>query len=152
MRTVNQRPGKDPMLKMDFTVEIEGMADLGFMEVDDVSIKLGEATYREGNGPNYPHKQPTMQTVDNITLKRGLFKDETALLDWFNADGADRRVVDIVRLTHTRSGNRRNHLYRLYEAYPAELKLPGGDSTADSDNAIVEMVIAFEDVDTLMET
>lgn len=151
MRTVNQRPGKDPLLKMDYTVEIEGMPDLGFMEVDDLSAKLGEATYRNGDGPNYVYKQPTLQTVENITLKRGLFKDETTLLDWFNSDGGDRRVVDIIRLTHTRSGNRRTHVYRLYEAYPSELKLTGGDSTADSDNAIIEMVITFEDFDNILD-
>jgi len=151
MGSTIQRLNKDPLLKMEYLVEIEGMPDIGFMEMDDVGVEVGEATYREGNGPNYVYKQPTLQKVDNITFKRGMFTNDSLLQDWFKAEGAERRVVDIIRLIHSRAGDRRSHVYRLLECYPSALKLTGGDASSDSDNAIVEITLTFEDLDTLVE-
>jgi len=140
-----QRPGKDPLLEMDFLVEIEGIADVGFRDWSDIKHQYAEAKYREGDGPNYDYKQDGKGSVENVTLTRGIFKDDTVIQAWYKSRG--RKTVDIVRLKHDRDGDRRSGTYRLYEARCISLSMGKGDAMSEDSNSIMEMVISYEDVD-----
>jgi len=143
-----QRPGKDPLLEMDFLIEIEGVADIGFRDYSEVKKTFATAEYREGDGPNFRYKQDGGESVEKITLTRGVFKDDTVLQEWFLE--RSRKTVDIVRLIHDRSGgDRRANTYRLYETRCPELSLGKGDAMSEDSNAILEMVLEFEDWDIL---
>jgi len=144
---INRGSGKDPLLEMDFLIEIEGIADVGFKDWSGIKKQFASPEYREGNGPNYKYFQDGMESTSELTLSRGIFKDDTVLQQWFKDRG--RKTVDIVRLTHDRSGNRRAATYRLYEARLISLEVGKGDAMSEDSNAIAEAVIKYEDVDLL---
>ena len=144
-----QRTGKDPLLEMDFLVEIDGIADIGFKDFSGVKHQHATAEYREGDGPNYKYKQDGMGSVDDLTLSRGIFKDDTTLQQWYLDRG--RKTIDIVRLKHDRNGDRRVAVYRLYEARCTSLEMGKGDGMGEDSNAIMEMVIAYEDWDPVAQ-
>lgn len=137
-----QRPGLDPILEMDFVIEIEGVAVAGFMEFSDVKRAFEEATYREGNFGNFDRKQNGKETFDNVTFRRGIFKNDTELSDWY--DSGDRAVIDIVRLKHDRAGNRRAGVYRMYEARCLSDTFGKGDATSGDSIAVQELEISYE--------
>ena len=146
MANVNyQRPGKDPLLECDFLVEIEGVADVGFMEFSEVKKSTATAQYREGNGPNYKYNQDGLESYEPVTLRRGVFKDDTTLIDWYNS--RERKTIDIIRLSHGREGNRRAQVYRLYEARATTLVMGKGDAMSEDSDAINELEITFETYD-----
>lgn len=146
MATVNvQRPGKDPLLECNYLVEIEGVADVGFMEFSDIKKTKAVAQYRTGNGPIYKYKQAGLETYEPITLRIGVFKDYNVLRDWY--DSGERKSVDIVRLTHGRTGNRRARVYRFYEALPTVLADGKGDAMSEDSDAIGEFIFEFETYD-----
>ena len=140
-----QRPGKDPFLECDYLVEIEGVAVAGFMECSEVKVSYGVAKYREGNMANYPHKQRGLESYDPITLKRGVFNGDTTLAD-FCREG--RRVtIDIVRLLHSKAGNRRGRVIRLYEALAVGDNEGKFDAMSEDGDAIQELSIEYETYD-----
>ena len=136
-----QRPN-DPLLKMDYLIEIEGISDVGFKEWTDIKSSFQEATYREGNQANHVTKQNGIEEFDNVTFSRGIFKDIAVLSDWY-ATG-ERKTIDVVRLKHDRDGDRRAAVYRLYEARPISLSFGSGDATAGDENTIQELEISYE--------
>lgn len=144
-----QRPGKDPLLEMDFLIEIEGIADVGFRDHSEIKHTYAEAKYREGDGPDYDYKQDGKGSVENVTFTRGVFKGDTTIQQWYVNRG--RKTIDIVKLMHDRSGDRRAVTHRLYEARCVSLSTGKGDAMSEDSNVIMEMVISYEDVDFLAE-
>lgn len=145
-----QRPGKDPLLEMDFVIEIEGIADIGFRDYSELKKQFATAEYRQGDGPNFKFKQDGGESVETVTLTRGVFKDDTVLRAWFKE--RTRKTVDIVRLIHDRSAaNRRCNVARLYETRCTSLSLGKGDAMSEDSNAIEEITLEFEDWDPTAE-
>lgn len=144
-----QRPGKDPLLEMDFLVEIEGIADVGFRDHSEIKHSYAESKYREGDGPNYDYKQDGKGSVEDVTFTRGVFKGDSTLLQWYLGRG--RKTIDIVKLIHDRSGDRRAVTHRLYEARCKSFSGGKGDAMSDDSNVVMEMVVSYEDIDFLAE-
>lgn len=140
-----QRPGKDPLLECDFLIEIENIPVAGFMEFTEPTYTMGNPTYREGNGPNTPYKQRGLGDVSNITLKRGVFRDDDTLWDWFKS--GERKTVDIVGLKHGRDGDRRVRVVRCYEVQPISWTDAKGDALSEDGKSIHELELALEDFD-----
>lgn len=144
-----QRSGKDPLLEMDFLVEIEGIADVGFRDHTEIKRTHAEAKYRTGDGPNFDYKQDGKQSVEDVTFSKGVFKDDTVIREWEASRG--RKTIDVVKLTHDRSGDRRAVTHRLYEARCTSYSGGKGDAMSEDSNVIEEMVVSYEDVDFLAE-
>jgi len=140
-----QRPGKDPMLQCDFLVEIEGLVVAGFMEFTEPQKSMGIPTYREGNSPNRPYKQRGLETVNSITLKRGIFAEEDDIYDWYTE--GTRKTIDIVCMKHGRDGDRRVKTYRFYDVVPADYKAGKGDAMSEDGIMTAELIFEPEDWD-----
>lgn len=140
-----QRPGKDPILQCDFIVEIEGIAVAGFQEYSEPQKSKGKATYREGNMANHVHKQNGLETMADVTLKRGIFAGDNVLYEWYQS--GERKTIDIVKLKHGRDGDRRVQVTRLYEALANDYKDGKGDAMSEDGIQIAEILLTVEDWD-----
>ena len=73
-----------PLPKFSFLVEW-GDARLGFTEVTGLERTIEPIEYREGSSRNFSNlKMPGMETISNITLKRGTFQGDMGFYNWFN--------------------------------------------------------------------
>ena len=140
-----QRAGKDPLLQCDFIVEIEGLVVAGFMEFSEPQKTKGKPKYREGNMANRPHVQTGLESIGEMTLKRGIFIEEDYLYDWYMS--ATRKTIDVVCLKHGRDGNRRVKTYRFYELPPVDYKGGKGDALSEDGIMTAEIVFCPEDWD-----
>lgn len=70
-----------PLVRFAFSVKIGDLEGL-FQEVNGLSSETQQIEYRAGNSPAFSTvKMPGLQKFGNITLKKGLFKDDKALWD-----------------------------------------------------------------------
>lgn len=74
-----------PIPKFHFSVSSDGIGgEMGFQEVSGLKLSTEFIEYRAGNDPTYIKQRiPGMKSFENITLKKGMFKDDTALYDWY---------------------------------------------------------------------
>lgn len=62
----------DPYRNMNFLVQIDGFASMGFKEVDGLRHSTEVITYREGGDNTIERKSPGRTTWDPISLRRGM--------------------------------------------------------------------------------
>jgi len=72
---------QDPYRSYNFVVEIDGVAQAGFMECTGLEAETEIIDYREGNEPNTIRQLPGLTVYANIILRRGL-TDSKELYDW----------------------------------------------------------------------
>jgi phage tail-like protein len=100
-----------------FTVEVDGIAQAAFSEVDISETSVEVIDYREGN-ENATRKLPGLRKVSNLTLKRGVTTSND-LFDWWKtvADGnTSRRTVVVALLDEQRAPVKR---WIMRNAWPA---------------------------------
>jgi phage tail-like protein len=72
----------DPYGQFNFQVEIDGVGKFGFSEVSGLTTDTNIIEYREGNevadGESTTRKLPGLIKYNNIVLKRGFTKDQSA--------------------------------------------------------------------------
>ncbi|HZM89604.1 MAG TPA: phage tail protein [Blastocatellia bacterium] len=71
----------DPYRGYNFLVEIDGITQAGFQEVDSLDSSTDPIEYREGSDPNHSRKLPGLNKFSPITLKRGI-TDSDELWKW----------------------------------------------------------------------
>ena len=71
----------DPYRGFNFLVEIDGITQAGFQEVDSLDSSTDAIDYREGTDPNHARKLPGLNKHSAITLKRGI-TDSDELWKW----------------------------------------------------------------------
>src|SRR5450759_2314927 len=72
-----------PMPKFHFSVEWAPGTKMGFTEVTGLTMESDVIEYREGSSPEFHKiKQPGLQKLSNITLKRGTFQSDIGFHDW----------------------------------------------------------------------
>jgi phage tail-like protein len=73
---------KDPLGNFRFRVEIDGIAQAGFSEVEIAPTTTDAIDYREGTDPAHVRKLSGLTRFGNITLKRGM-TDSLDLYQWY---------------------------------------------------------------------
>ena len=71
----------DPYRGFNFLVEIDGITQAGFQEVDGLDSSTETTDYREGSDPAHVRKLPGLTSFSAITLKRGI-TDSDELWKW----------------------------------------------------------------------
>ena len=91
-------PERYPIPKFHFEVNWGG-TNLGFTEVTGLDVETQPIDYREGNQQEYNVlKIPGMQKYNNITFKRGIFRGDNELFEFWNTvslDTIERRDITI---------------------------------------------------------
>jgi phage tail-like protein len=138
-----------PLPKFHFQVEWGG-ARIGFTEVTGLNVQTDVIEYREGSSPEYHKvKMPGMQKFENITLKRGLMKNDNEFYAWWNTvalNTIQRRDVVVSLLNE-------NHepvfVWKIKNVWP--VKVSGTDLKADGNEVAIESIeLAHEGL--VMET
>lgn len=136
-----------PLPSFYFKVSISNVGDISCSEVSGLETEYEEITYRAGDSPVFTRlKMPGLRKSGDLTLKKGIFKDEKTLWDWVNKvklnTTIQRERVTISLLDE--SGNPVK-TWEAVNAWPKKLTVE--DSKSDSHTTTFEtLVIAHEGV------
>jgi len=135
-------PRIDPLLNFNFIVEIDGIAQAGFMECSGFGASTDPVEINEGGFNSASHKLAGRTKQNNITLKWGL----TTSLDLYNwyrdvVNGKIRRLDGSI-IIHDLEGTEQAR-WDFFRAWPT--KWDGPDFNAKGNEAAVETLeIAHE--------
>ena len=125
-----------PVPKFHFQVEWGG-TKLGFSEVTGLAVETQPIEYRDGIMPEYSKiKMPGMQKYGNITLKRGVFKNDNEFYDWWNSvklNTIERRDIIINLLNEE---HQPVMTWKVKNAWPT--KVQSTDLKADGNEVAIE--------------
>lgn len=129
--------------KFHFEVIIDGYK-AHFTEVTGLDMESQVIEYRAGDSKKFTTiKMPGMQKLGNVTLKRGIFKNDNKLWEWFNdikMNTVKRKTVIINLLDETKKPVM---TWTLNNAWPT--KIQATDMKADGNEVAVETIeIAHE--------
>lgn len=132
-----------PLPAYHFLVEWGGTR-VGFSEVSGLNISVDVNEYREGSDPEYhTRKMPGLSKFSNITLKRGVIKNDNDFFNWINKvvfNQPERRDIIIKLLNELHEPV---VTWKVQNAFP--VKYTGPTLIAHSTNiAIEELEITHE--------
>ncbi|MDL2256503.1 phage tail protein [Parabacteroides sp. OttesenSCG-928-G06] len=133
-----------PMPAFYFKVEIGEIGEIAFKEVSGLDTEAQIIEYRHGNSPQFSTvKMPGLKKSSNVSLKKGVFKSDNKLFDWFNSiklNTVNRQPVTISLLDEE---GKPTMVWKLNNAWPT--KITGVSLKSDGNEAAVEgMDIAHE--------
>ncbi len=132
-----------PLPGFHFSLKIDN-SEIAFQEASGLDTEYDVMEYRNGNSPEYSIvKMPGLKKASDITLKKGTFKDDSALFDYFSQVKMNviaRKTVTISLIDET--GNAL-FVWTLINAFPKKVTGTSMDAKS-SDVAIEEIVLAHE--------
>jgi phage tail-like protein len=133
-----------PLPKFYFSVTGFPGDPVSFQEVTGLDTENTPIEYRAGDSPSfYPIKMPGLGKVGNVTLRKGIFVNDTKLWDWFNQIKLNTiaRVTIVVSLLDETAAPKM--VWTLNNAFP--IKVTGTDLKSEGNEVAVESLdIAFE--------
>jgi phage tail-like protein len=127
-----------PLVRFQFQVKWDS-TELVFQEVTGLNIETQVIEYRGGNSKAYaPVKMPGLKKYGNVTLKKGMFKGDTALWKQFTTvqmNTYKRSTIVISLLDET---NKVAMSWNLTNAFPSKITIT--DMKADANEAAVESI------------
>jgi phage tail-like protein len=127
---------RDPYLKYNFAVEIDGLVAGGFQEVTGLQAEIEVQDYREGGVNEFLHRfAGPVKYSSNLILKRGI-TDARTLWDWYwdvMHGKIDRKNISVLLLSQTGQEKRR---WTFEKAYP--VKWVGTELRATASEVAVE--------------
>lgn len=135
-----------PLPKFYFSVQIGGNAT-SFQEVTGLETESRPIEYRHGDSPSfYPIKMPGLGKVGNVTMRKGIFVNDTALWNWFNQiklNTIARQTVVVNLLDETGAPKM---VWTLNNAFPTkvtgtELKSEGNEVAVESVEIVYETLV-----------
>lgn len=134
-----------PLPKFYFQVKISGNEG-AFQEVSGLDIEAQVIEYRHGNSPEFSTiKMPGIKKSSNVTLKKGVFKDDKSYWEWFSKIKMNtiERVSVTISLLDEAGGPVQT--WTLKNAWPT--KITGTDMKSDGNEVAVETLeIAHEGI------
>ena len=135
-----QNDGLWPVAKFYFLVTIAG-TDSSFQEVSGLDVETAVMEYRHGDSKTFSTiKKPGLIKTTSITLKKGVFSNDSRLIDYFKAlmldksyYAKDRLQVDIKLMDEADAVIM---TWTLSNAFPT--KLSGTDLKSDSSEIAIE--------------
>jgi len=131
----------EPFTRYRFIVEIDGIAEMSFLEVEGLGVSVDVVEYREGDDLR-TYLMPGQAHYGPLSLRNGV-SSSTALLDWMEetVDGqVMRRSMSIIVLDPSGSEVAR---YNVYEAWPSSWRL--GSLSSEGEGPVVEeLVVQYE--------
>ena len=133
-----------PLPKFYFSVQLGDDDTVSFQEVDGLDSETQIIEYRHGNSPVfYPIKMPGLGKVGNVTMRKGIFVNDSKFWDWYNEikmNTIERRTVIISLLDETGTPKR---TWTLNNAWPT--KITGTDLKSEGNEVAVESIeVAYE--------
>lgn len=120
-----------PVSAFHFQVEWGGTR-IGFTEVSGLTVELQSIDYREGSSLEYQAtKMPGIPQYANITLKRGVFREDNEFFQWLNTvkmNNIERRDITISLLNEEHEPIM---AWKVKDAWPCKVEGPSLNSTGN---------------------
>ena len=127
-----------PLPKFHFQVKWDD-TEVAFQEVAGLDVEAQIIEYRAGNSKTFSTvKMPGLQKSGNITMKKGVFKSDNALFDWFKEikmNTIKRKALTISLLDESASPTM---VWKVQNAFPT--KITGTDLKADGNEIAIETI------------
>ncbi|MGB1216928.1 MAG: phage tail protein [Saprospiraceae bacterium] len=147
--------GQWPIAKFHFRVDIDG-EDISFQEVSGLEMETSVIEYRHGDSENfYPTKTAGLVKTSNLVCKKGVFADDSELVELFNKifdekayyDSEDSRFDILVELLDEEG--EAVMTWNIINAFP--IKFSGTDLKSDANEIAIESVeFAYEFIEMEM--
>ena len=128
-----------PLPRFHFQVKWDS-AVMQFQEVSGLDVESQPIEYRAGDSKQFsPIKMPGLKKFSDVTMKKGVFKGDVRLLDWFkeaSLNTVKRKSITISLLDE--SGNA-TMVWTLANAWPT--KVSSTDLKASGNEAAIETVV-----------
>ncbi|GJM63441.1 phage tail protein [Persicobacter diffluens] len=135
-----------PIPKFHFTVEWEG-GESGFQEVSGLEMESQFIEYRSGDDSTFiTQKIPGLKKHGTVTLKKGTFRGDNQMWDWFTdvQTNQDRRMDVTISLLDEE--NSPVMVWTVRNAFP--IKITATDLKADANEVAVETIeLAHEGIE-----
>ena len=132
-----------PLPKFHFQVKWDDQ-ELAFQEVSGLDVETQPIEYRAGNSKVFAVvKMPGLLKYGNITMKKGVFKSDNKLFDWFK--DVKMNIIKRKALTISLLDEEANPtmVWKVQNAFPT--KVTGTDLKAEGNEVAVETIeIAHE--------
>lgn len=134
-----------PLPQFTFTVLWDGMT-MHFQEVSGLEIETHIIDYRAGNSPVFAAiKMPGRKKFGNVTMKKGIFKNDTQFWDWYNANKLNTAKRADVVISLLDAADKPVMVWTLTNAYPTKISSTDLKSTGN-DVAIETIEIAHDGI------
>lgn len=128
-----------PMPKFYFSVDIDNLTDLSFLEVSGLEVEADNISYRHGNDPSFGTIQmPGVKKSGNLILKKGVFANEDLYQSLISkiALNTYKRMTVVIRLLDENAEPRIT--WQINNAFP--LKYSSTDMNSESSEAAIESI------------
>jgi phage tail-like protein len=142
-------PFEWPLAKFSFSVQIDGMEELGFQTVEGLESEISIMEYRPGNSQFlFKSKRPGLVTYSNISFKKGEFAGDQNIRDFWNfyaweITGNRNERREILIELKDEAGDV-SHTWTVKGCFLVKFTPTGMDAEADSEVAVEEMEVACE--------
>ncbi len=133
-----------PVPKFHFKVTFGDVGVIDFQEVSGLDTEYDVMEYRAGTWqPWSTVKQPGLRKQSDVTLKKGMFKDDEGLFKYFSAVTMNIIKRELVTIQLLDEAGAPLFIWELKNAWP--MKVSSTDLNAQSDEvAIEEIILAHE--------
>ena len=134
-----------PMPKFFFQVEW-GSQILSFQEVSGLDMEAQVIEYRHADHQQFSTvKMPGLKKIGNVTMKKGIFKNDPAYRSWFDKLRAGTAQRGAVKISLIDESGDPTMVWTLANAWPA--KISGTDLKSDGNEVAVESIeVAHEGI------
>ena len=135
-----------PLPSFDFKVSVTDVGDISCSEVSGLETEYDMIEYRAGDSPVFTkQKMPGMRKASDVTLKKGIFKDDKAMWDWINSIKLNTIKRATVTISLLDESGKPVKTWELTNAWPKKITVEG--FKADGNTAAIEtLILAHEGV------
>ena len=135
-----------PLPSFYFKVSVTDVGDISCSEVSGLETEYDMIEYRAGDSPVFTkQKMPGMRKASDVTLKKGIFKDDKAMWDWINSIKLNTIKRATVTISLLDESGKPVKTWELTNAYPKKITMEG--FMADGNTAAIEtLILAHEGV------
>lgn len=133
-----------PVPSMFFKVTIGTKGEIPFQTVTGLKTKYQVVEYRSGNSKEFENiKMPLSKSSSDVVLRKGMFKGNTTLFDWFMEVKLNKIKRESVTIELLNEESKSIFKWILKEAFPKEVSFGELDSM-NASFAVEELIIAHE--------
>ncbi|WP_303208415.1 phage tail protein [Bacteroides oleiciplenus] len=135
-----------PLPSFYFKVSVTDVGDISCSEVSGLETEYDMIEYRAGDSPIFTkQKMPGMRKSSDVTLKKGVFKDDKAMWDWINGIKLNTIKRATVTISLLDESGKPVKTWELTNAWPKKITVEGFKS--DGNTAAIEtLILAHEGV------
>ena len=135
-----------PLPSFYFKVSVTDVGDISCSEVSGLETEYDMIEYRAGDSPVFTkQKMPGMRKASDVTLKKGIFKDDKAMWDWINSIKLNTIKRATVTISLLDESGKPVKTWELTNAWPKKITVEGFKADGNT-AAIATLILAHEGV------